>query len=192
MANQDTVFGARVTGNLYSSHFNGRVRPYVVPATDAVALFVGDFVTVTGDSAPGHDGKYHPVVGQSVAGVSEFLTGVVVGFNPDPDNLNRIYRPASTLRTVYVADDPYVIFEIQASGTLVTDDIGLNANLTVGAGSVATGLSGMEIDLSTKGAEATKQIRILDLSPREDNEFGANAKVIAKINLHTLRSLAGI
>ena len=192
MANRDAVFGARITGNLYSSSYNGKSRSYVIPASYGTAVFLGDFVTVTGTAELGQDNVYHPVVAQTVAGANNVMTGIVVGFMPDSDNVNRIYRPASTLRTVYVADDPYTIFEIQAKGTLTAADIGQNANIVVGAGSTDFGTSGMEVDLATLTTAATGQIRILDICSSPDNEFGANAKVIAMINRHTTRSTTGI
>lgn len=189
MANQDTVFGARGVGHLMSSNFNAQIEAYTVLATDAVALFVGDFVKFTGTSAVGQDGKSRPVVAQAAA--TETLCGFVIGFQADSDDLNRIYRPASTLRTVYVVSDPYATFEIQAQGTLLVADIGLNADIVVGAGSTVTGLSGMEVDLSTKNT-TSQQLRILGLSNREDNDFGANANVICMINEHRFKGTTGV
>ncbi|GAG15089.1 unnamed protein product, partial [marine sediment metagenome] len=112
MANVDSVFGARIA-QVLGSPYSGKVNAYTVLATDAVALFVGDFVKLTGLSAPNEQGVQFPVVAQAAA--TNTLVGVVVGFKPDPNNLSNIYRTASTLRTVYVADDPYELFEIQAS-----------------------------------------------------------------------------
>jgi len=189
MANQDTVFGARACGNLMSSNYNGKVTAYTVLATDATAMFVGDFVKCTGIAGVGQDGKTRPVVTQAAA--TDTLCGFVVGFQVDSDYLNQIYRTASTLRTVYVCSDPYATFEIQASGTLAVEDIGLNAEIVVGSGSTGTGLSGMEVDLSTKNT-TSQQLRILGLSQREDNDFGADAKVICMINEQRFKTTTGI
>jgi hypothetical protein len=189
MANQDTVFGARSVGHLMASNFNGAVQTYTVLATDAVAMFVGDFVKLTGTNGNGQDGFSWPVVTQAAA--TDITCGFVIGFVPDSDNLNRIYRPASTLRTVKVISDPYATFEIQASGTLAEADIGLNADITVGAGSTVTGLSGMEVDLSTKNT-TTQQLRILGISNRPDNTFGADAKVICMINEQRFKGAVGV
>jgi len=189
MANANTVFGARQTGSLISASTNERVQTFTVPATDATALFVGDFVKLTGTAAVGPDGHYHPVVTQ--AATNETLIGFVVGFEADPDNLNKIYRTASTLRNVRVQTDPYVILEIQAQGTLAAADIGLNADIIVGAGDPNTGISGMELDLSTKNT-ASRQLRILDIVPREDNEFGQYSKVLCLINEHRYKTISGV
>jgi hypothetical protein len=189
MANQDSVFGARGVGHLMSSNYNGQVETYTVAAGDATAMFVGDFVKFTGTSSVGQDGKSRPVVTQAAA--TDTLCGFVIGFQADSDNLNRIYRPASTLRTVYVVSDPYATFVIQAQGTLAEADIGLNADIVVGAGSTITGLSGMEVDLSTKNT-TTQQLRILAISTAEDNDFGANANVICMINEQRFKTTTGV
>lgn len=189
MANKDAVFGARVVNSLLNTCFPSKTTPYTVLATDATALFVGDFVKLTGTAGVGHDGKSRSVVTQAAAG--DTLVGFVGTFAPDPNYLNQIYRTASTLRTANVYDDPFVLFEIQASGTLAEADIGNNADITVGAGDTDTGISGMEVDLATKGS-ATAQIRIMGLSQREDNDFGANANVIGMINEHTYKSTTGV
>jgi len=189
MANQDSVFGARSDGHLMSSNFNGQVASYTVLATDAVAMFVGDFVKLTGISGVGQDGKSRSVVTQAAA--TDTLCGFVIGFQPDSDNLNRIYRPASTLRTVYVVNDPYATFVIQAQGTLAVENIGLNADIVVGTGSTVTGLSGMEVDLSTVNT-TSQQLRIMEISTAEDNEFGANANVICMINEQRFKGTVGV
>lgn len=191
MANVDSVFGARIAQVQRASGYSGKVNSYTIPASDGTALFFGDFVKLTGTSAQNEDGVYHPVVTQAAA--TETLVGVVVGFKVNADNLSRIYRPASTLRTVYVADDPYELFEIQASSdaAIVVGDIGQNADITVGSGSTVTGLSGMELDQTSLTA-ATAQLRILRLMPGEDNEFGLHAKLLCMINEHQYKTTSGV
>lgn len=192
MANVDSVFGARIAGIQYSADFSGRVRAYTVPASDATALFVGDFVKPTGDSADGEDKLNHPVITQAAA-ADETLVGVVISFFPNPNYLNQIYRTASTLRTVFVCDDPNATFEIQASSdaAIVSGDIMANADIVVGSGSTVTGLSGMELNQTTITPN-TAQLRILGLVPREDNELGLHAKLLCMINEHIYKRTAGV
>lgn len=189
MANKNSVFGARLAKHLQGVQFNGAVNSYTVPATDSTALFVGDFVKLTGTAANGQDGKSYPVVTQAAAG--ETLVGFVDAFDADSSYLNQIYRTASTLRTAFVHDDPYVLFEIQSTSTLSTSAIGLNADITVGSGSTVTGLSGMQLDLSTK-TSATAQLRIWGISLREDNDYGEYAKVLCMINEHAYKGTVGV
>lgn len=188
MANADTPFGARLDGELVGTTQNAQTNQYTVPASDAVALFVGDFVKTTGESAVGEDGVLRAVVTQAAA--TDPLAGFVTSFVPLSDNLNQIYRTASTLRTANVCDDPFVKFEIQTDGTMVTGDIRANADITVAAGSTSTGVSAMEID-QTSVSPTNGQLRILELSSRADNETGTNAKLICMINEHELKQIAG-
>uniref|UniRef100_A0A6M3J2Y7 Putative structural protein n=1 Tax=viral metagenome TaxID=1070528 RepID=A0A6M3J2Y7_9ZZZZ len=189
MANKDTVFGARWVGSL-SGETSARVRPYTVLATDAVALFVGDFVVLTGTSSAGQDGIIRSVVAQAAA-ADETIVGFVVGFQPHPDYPNQIYRTASTLRTAYVCDDPFALFEIQEDGTFDADYVGENADIVVAAGSTVTGLSGMELDVSDHKT-ATAQLRIIGVSPRPDNEVGDYTKLICMVNEHIYKRTAGV
>lgn len=188
MANVDSVFGARVSGHLQGSPYNSRVSSYTVLATDATALFVGDFVKVTGTTGESDTGATLPVVTQAAA--TEKLVGVVVGFLPSSDYLNQTYRTASTLRTVLVCDDPYALFTIQADDTVVAADIGLNVDITVAAGDTTWGSSGMEADMATKGS-ANGQLRIMGIAQRPDNALGDYAKLVCMINEHEYKGTVG-
>ena len=188
MANRDAPFGARIVGHLLGSDWNGKARKYTIPATDSTAVFMGDFVTHQGTSATGFDGELLPVVAQSAAG--DALTGIVVGFGLNPSYLNQTYRTASTLRDVYVCDDPYVLFEIQSDGTGAVTDIGANADIVVGSGSTTTGLSAMELDESSV-TTSTAQLRIHGISHRADNAIGASAVFICSMNESLYKSTTG-
>ncbi len=189
MANRDAIFGARLKGHNQSSGYNIRVTPYIVPASDGTALFVGDFVKSTGTGDVNELGQTLPTVIQ--AGVGDALRGVVVGFLPESDNLNIIYRQASTERTVLVCDDPYAIFEIQTNGVGAITDFAANADITIGTPNTIFGTSGMELDEATV-TSATEQLRILGLSQRLDNEIGQWAKFDCMINEHELKQTAGV
>ncbi len=189
MSNPDTPFGFRKIGNLADGSGFGVARPYTVLAADAVAMFVGDGVKTTGTEAIGSDGLVHPVVAQAAA--TDTMVGTVVGFDLDSNNLNRIYRPASTLRTVYINDDYNDIFIIQVKGTLVADDVGLNADIVVAAGSTITGLSGMELDQTTV-TSSTAQLRIMRVLVAPNNETGENCLVEVLINEHRYKTTTGV
>lgn len=190
MANRDAVFGARLNGHLYGSSYDARIRPYVVLATDATALYVGDFVKLTGTGGTSDYDQTLPGVTQAAA--TETLVGVVVGFAPNSTYLNQIYRTASTLRTVFVCDDPYAKFEIQASSdaAIAVTDFGANADIVVGTPSTVFGTSGMELDQTTI-TTATAQLRILGLEQRPDNEIGLHAKLTCMINEHQFKTTSG-
>jgi hypothetical protein len=196
MANADTPFGLRPLRHKSGAPYNGSFNVYHVPSSYATALFVGDPVIKTSTanaaavSAPGA-GDFPigtlPEINKATAGTTNRITGVIVGFAPDPDGLGRIYRPASTSRIAYVCDDPDVVFEIQADGEIDADQMGLNAVLVyTNAGDTNTGRSGAE--LSTGTAPATTvgfQLQMKRLVNRQDNEAGEFAKVEVVINTHT-------
>jgi hypothetical protein len=198
MANLDTPFGLKPIRHKNGAPYNGAYTEYYLPAAYAVALFVGDAVLVNGESnaaAINDNGPGTlPVVIKAVA--TTLVSGVIVGFAPDPDNLSKIYNPASNERIVYVADDPELVFEAQEDGVttpIAAASVGLNCDLIfTHGGSTATGISGMELDSDTVNTTNTLPWRILRLINRVDNALGENAKWEVMVNLHTQRAIAGI
>lgn len=195
MPNADTPFGLRPLRHKSGAPYNGAVRPYLIPASDSTAMYIGDPVIKTGTAnaagvqAPGA-GDF-PIgtlseIAKATAGTTNRITGVIVGFAANPDALGLTYRPASTARVAYVCDDPDVEFEIQCDGTLTAAMIGLNAVLIyTNAGSAVTG-SGAELSIGTAPASTVGfQLQIRRLINRLDNEMGEFAKVAVLINQHT-------
>lgn len=202
MANVDSPNGFRPVKYLSGANWNGQVRKYIVPAADATALFVGDLVKLSDDAAV--DG--YPAIEQAAAG--DAVIGVVVGFEPVVTTFESgsssghgsvsldvpYYRAASTKRIALVVDDPNVIFEAQEDSVgedTALASVGLNINFIVGSGSTVTGASGMEIDSSTKATTATLPLKLMGFVQRANNEVGANARWLVKINNHQLGSHTG-
>ena len=190
MANANAVFGARVVGHESTSGYNARLTAYMVPATDAVALFPGDFVKKVEGGDVTSEGDYLPYVAQATN--SGNLLGIVAGFDVVPSDLEIIYRKSLTERIVYIYDDPGVVFEIQITGAPDATWYEKNANIIVGTGNEVFGSSGMQLDGSTIGVEPTKQIRIIKVIPKVDNELGQYVKFLCKINLHQRREKTGV
>ena len=93
---------------------------------------------------------------------------------------------------MYVADSPDLVYEVETSnGTPATADVGLNVNHAVGTPSATTATSGATIDMGTKNTTATLTFKILGFVPRPDNEIGASAKMLVKINNHQLAASTG-
>jgi len=196
MANIDAPFGLRPLRHRNGAPYNGAVNPYYI-ASDVAALFIGDPVVKTGESntaaitVPG--GGHSPIgtlpeVTKATAGDGNAITGVIVGFAALPDNLSLKHNTANTERVAFVCDDPDVVFEIQADGTIAAAQVGLNAVLIyTNAGSAITGYSGAELDttIDVPAADASNQLTIQRVVNREDNAAGANARVEVKINNHT-------
>lgn len=199
MANVDSPFGLKPVRHRMGVPISATIHPYYISADYATALFIGDpVIKVAGGSntaavsAPGA-GAFAigtlPSIEKATAGDGNKITGVIVGFAPNPSNLEQKHNPASTERIAYVCDDPFVVFEIQADGAIAAASVGLNAVLIyTHAGSTTTGLSGVELDTTSDApaADASNQLLILRAVNREDVDTTAtHAKVEVLINQHT-------
>jgi hypothetical protein len=201
MANIDSPFGLRPVRYLSGAPYNGAVNPYFIKSDYGTALYVGDPVTLTGTSntaavtVPGAGefaiGTLNEInkltLGDSNSN-AERCAGVIVGFASLPNDLTKQYNPASTERVAYVADDPTLIFEIQANGAIPAASMGLNAIMIADhSGSTATGLSGIELDTTgtVPAADASYQLLIFRAVNRVDNDTTlTHAKVLVMINIH--------
>jgi hypothetical protein len=189
MANTSRINGFRPVKHLNGSPYNGQVNVYHIPASDGTAVYVGDVVKYAGSSTA--DGT-KPTVALAAAG--DAIVGVVVGFAVNRDNINigGSYRAASTARDVLVCDSPDVVFEVETSnGTPAATDVGLNINHATGSPDTATARSGAYVDFGTEATTAALTFKILGFVPREDNEVGASAKLLVKINNHQHGSHTG-
>lgn len=190
MANANTPWGMRPVRHRNGAPYNGAATRYYVPSSDSTALYIGDAVIIAGSA----DANGVATVTKATAGGNNYILGPVVAVEPITRD-STTYREASTARYVWVADDPDLVFSIQedaVGGALAAADVGLNASLVDGTGSTITGLSGQQLDTSTKATTATLALRIIGFDQGVANEIGANAKVLVTINLHTLRNTTGI
>lgn len=199
MANPDTPFGLRPIRHRNGAPYNGAVNPYYVNAAYGTALFIGDPVikVAGGSNAAAIDvpGGGHFAIGTlpevELAPVTDdtLITGVIVGFMAQPNDLETMHSKASVEGVAWVCDDPDVIFEIQADGAVPAASMGLNAQMiATHAGNATTGISGRELDTTSDvpAADASNQLVILRGVNREDNDVTiTHAKVEVLINRHT-------
>lgn len=189
MANTSRINGFKPVKYHSGAPWNGQATLYYIPSTDGTAVYPGDVVKLAGSSDT--DGKAGTV---TLAAAGDAVVGVVVGFLPDPTNLNvdGLGRAASTNRYCWVVDDPDVVFEVEASnGTPAVTDVNLNANHAVGTPDTTFDRSGAYIDFGTEATTATLTFKILGFVARPDNEVGASAKLLVKINNHQYGSHTG-
>ena len=153
MANVDAPFGLRPVNRDGAAGFSGQLTEYIIEASEATDLFVGDPVNLGGTSVLDLvDGVYKPTVVRATAGTGNYITGVIVAFKPITDESLTYKTDATTQRTVLVADDPFQLFEIQADGSVAVTDVGETADVIfTHAGSTATGLSGAELKTADIG-----------------------------------------
>lgn len=196
MANSDTPFGLRPVMHKSGAPYNASGTPYYIPSSYGTALYIGDPVVKTGTSNTANVsvagvGSWGvgmlAEINRATVGDGNVISGVIVGFAGDQNS--KRYNPASTERVAFVCDDPDVLFEIQADGTIAATDIGLNAVLiATHAGSNATGYSGMELDTTSDvpAADASNQLLIKRIANTVGNDpAAANVKVLVQINNHS-------
>lgn len=187
------IGGLRPVRKVTGEPYNGAYRTYAVPASDGTAIYPGDLVTHVGTSSTVNGNQYQNVTRSATGDV---FAGVVVGVQPVTTN-STIYRAASELRLVYVADDPNLLFAASdgASGTAFTaDDVGLNCNIVVAAGSTVTGRSGTTLDNTTEAATNTLDVKLVELINQADNIYGsASATWLVRLNRHRfVNQIAGV
>lgn len=184
MANADAATGLRPVAYLSGAPYNGALNKYYVPSTDSTAIYIGGLVKLAGSA----DADGIPTVTGNVA-TGDAVVGVVVSVEY-AGNDEIVYRPASAARYVLVADDPNLLFEVQedsVGGALAATAVGNTADLaSFTSGKVASGKSLIEIDSSTATAsgDGTEDVLIVRLAHRPDNEIGANAKWLVRLNNH--------
>jgi hypothetical protein len=185
MPNISRPQGLRPTRHISGAPWNGQAEVFAVLAADSTALFVGDVVKLSGTA----DANGVAAINRLTAN-TELPLGVIVGFLPDYTNLAvpSQFRTASTARYALVTVDPTILYEVQASGTTVVADVGLNAGITYTAGSTSTGQSAMVLDGATKATTATLPLKIFGWVQRPDIDIadGTNMRVLVLVNSSNL------
>lgn len=198
MANANRASGFSPVRYLNGAPWNGQATLYSIAAAYNVELAIGDPV-ISGGSASASG-----LATVALAAATGAVRGVIVGLGRGPnlianfDNLNTTKRPAAAQSTDWyalVVDDPNVIFEIQeeSNGTqLAAGDVGLNTiQLLAAAGTYLSGWLLRSATGATPNTTATLQLRLLGLSQKQDNAFGAYAKWLVKFNVHELGTGTG-
>jgi len=179
--------GFRPVTSMGDASYNGRVQTYYVAASHATNLTVGDLVIETGvaNTTTG-------IAGVDAASAGGLISGVIVGIQYNPSNLEITYLPASTAGYVFVApatEDLLLTAYVNASGITV-NDVGANADIVATACTVSGSfaVSNMAIDGGSYGS-GTAQIRIVGLV---DGATGASAQVYCRINESTVTGVVGV
>lgn len=156
---------------------------YTIASAYGTAIYQGDPVLSTGTS----DTYGRRTVAIGVAGSTH--VGVFAGvkyIDSTGKPVEKNYWPAAQVGTnieALIYDDPETIFEAQVSSAtgMVAADTGNGADITLGTGNAATGVSGAMVDQTTLGQD---NVVILSLSPKVGNEFGQYAKALVQFKEH--------
>ncbi len=193
MANVNNPHGLNPVRYLSGAPYNGAANVYTTTTGDGTALGIGDLVLDLGTSTTNADGTITKDV--KIAATTDVVTGVIIAVLPDTrDSL--IYRAASTVRRLLVADDPNLLFEVQegTGGTPFTaNDIGLNCSFTIGSPSTTTGRSGTVLDNGTEQTTNTLAAKIVGFYAVPDNAVGDSCRWLIRLNRHRyVDQLAGV
>ena len=208
MANANKPWGLKPVKSLISGDYDGRGNVYHIPSTDSTySYFVGDAVALsgTGDANGIPDvAKFVPGAGEASSGVNGAApVGVIIAIGTNaqgpwinPSDLTKIWAPQTKAVDYYclVADDPWLIFEIQDTGTgtaLAAVDIGLNCRLAYTAAPSTGYVSSTTLDNANKGTTIGMDVRLLGLAREPGNAFGAYAKWLVMFNGHAFKSTTG-
>ncbi len=157
----------------------------------AQALAGGIASAYNTDILKGQPVKYDTNGNIVVAAAGDAFVGAFAGVEwTDTTGRRRVsnYWPANTAYqtgscVAYFYNDPNIVYEIQADGTLAQSSIGDEADLSnTTAGSTTTGLSQATLSTSLAGANNTAQMRIVDIAPYPDNNWG-DAYVIVRATI---------
>lgn len=212
MANVNRPWGLKPVKSLIAGDYDGRGNVYHVPSTDStMSYYVGDVVCMVPGGGTGDANgipsvaKYIPNAGAASSGINGAgPIGVViaVGTNPkgpwiDANDLTKTYAPVTKTKDYYllVADDPYLIFEVQEGGSgtaLTTAAIGLNANLSYTIGQATGYVSATILDNSSEAATIGLDVRLLGLAQTPGNAFGYYARWLVMLNSHFYKMTTGI
>jgi hypothetical protein len=154
----------------------------------AQALANGIASEFDADILKGQPVKYVASAGviEPVAGTEAFA-GAFAGVEwTDTTGRRRVsnYWPANTAYqtgscVAYFYNDPNIIYEIQADGSVAQTALGLEANFTnLTAGSNVTGLSQATLDHTPEASGAAGQVQIVDIAPYPGNDWSDNFTIV--------------
>jgi len=103
---------------------------------------------------------------------------------------NTAYETGSCI--AYFYNDPLIVYEIQADGSLAQTSIGDQADLSATtAGSTTTGLSQATLSSTLAGAGASAQMRIVDIAPYPGNDWG-DAYTVVRVTINEAQFQASV
>ena len=153
-------FGLRPVGNLGGT-YNGSFRQYPILSTESTRICFGDLVKLTDAGATTTIQKDTGTTAATPIGI--FMGCRYTDLSTGQTQFTQVWSGAAhTNGMVYVMDDPNVLFEIQADGSVNDDDIAANAALVQGTSNATLGISRVSLDISTAATTTTLPIRIVD------------------------------
>jgi hypothetical protein len=191
MANQLEKFGLRPYRKLDGTPLVGAQNRYTIASGHTTAIFQGDMVI------PLASGN----IDRHTAGNATAIVGVFNGcFYTDPTTQKPTYKNyypggvAASDITAFVVDDPDAVFLVDADAAFTRAGLFANYSVTNTTGVTQTGLSKVQLDVSTAGTATTFAVQAIDISQDPDNSdtSTSNANILVRINNHFFRSGTGV
>ena len=191
MANVSEKFGLRPYRKLDGTPLVGAQNRYTIASGHTTAIYQGDMVIPL---AAGN-------IDRHTAGNATAVLGVFNGcFYTDPTTQKPTYRNyypggiAASDITAFVVDDPDAVFLIDADAAFTRAGLFANYSVTNTTGVTQTGLSKVQLDVSTAATANTFVVQAIDISQDPDNSDTAtsNANILVRINNHFYRSGVGV
>ena len=189
MANDTGAFGLKPDRYVDGTCWDGATVECYISSSYATALFVGDPVLLSPTLAEKDATGRYQTINKSTGLDGIIVWGVITSFAVDPDNLDRVYNPASTERIANVViPTDNLLFTIRGDGGGTPDSTftGSNAVMIAStAGDTNTGLSGMMLDEGTTTAPSADQsnpLFIYGVHQTDDNTLGDNVVYDVLIN----------
>jgi hypothetical protein len=209
LVNKPTGFSP--VGSLIGANFNEKGRMYAIPTADTTNSYAIGDVVMSRAGADANGVRYVQKWGGATT-TSALPLGIVVGIRVadagvslvgDSLALEKSFIEAGTrssVRYIYVVDDPFVMFEAQFDGTGPTQaQLSLNAAVTISAAdqtSLSNSAPFSDMVLTGPAVTATLPVRMLGAVQRPENVLnGASAtpylRVLCKWNYHEFGATSG-
>ena len=182
MSSTSAPFGLRPVGTL-GGEYTGGFRQYPILSSYSTRICMGDIVKLV-------DGGSTTTIEKDTGTSAATPIGIFLGCRFIDVSTSQLTfsqqwsGAAHTEGMAYVADDPNILFAIQADGTVNDDDLGANVELEQTASSSTFGTSRVSIDISTTATTASLPVRIVDfLGGHDGDERGTSFPImVCKFN----------
>lgn len=161
MASTAAPYGLRPVNLIGGQPYAGSTRMIKIASGYAANIFYGQDVTVVAAGTV-------QVASTTTTAPATGVVGVFVGCSyTDPSLGYKVFRqywPTGTVASdavAYVVDDPDVVMQVQADGSIAQTALGANIALKTAAGSTATGNSTTAVDSTSVNTTATLPFRIV-------------------------------
>ena len=187
MANKDAPFGLKPVRMMGGAPYSGGQSRYRIASGATTPIYQGDLVTQLTAG----------VLGRHAATGTVPIVGVFNGVSyTDPTTGEQVFKnyyPGSIAASDIVAnviDDANVVFEVQADDTFPVADLFGNFDIVDNSpvGDTSSGISNLEVDVTTGATTATLPLKVIDISEDPDNDdvATANTNVLCVIQNHIM------